>query len=182
MYSKILYRKYRYDSSFVFNLAIFSSLQNFLETQEHPQGRILGLDVGDSYVGIALSDSHQIIASPLSLYKRISFQKDAGHLVGIIEKEKICIVLMGLPYNLDGSIGSQGKKTLLFAEKITHFLTIPIVFWDERFSTQAVEKMMISFDTSRKKREALVDKLSATYILQGALDYLKLALTNSSGR
>ena len=139
--------------------------------------RILALDVGSKYIGLAISDSLQMIASPLSLYQRKSNALDVAHLSKLVKEYVCCAVLVGLPRNLDGNLSQQGEKITSFCEKLNQGLEVlgtPIVFWDERFSTQAVEKSMISFDFSRKKREELIDKLSATYILQGALDFLAM--------
>lgn len=153
-------------------MALFTSIEAFLQDNQLQVGRILALDVGDKYIGIAVSDSLQMIASPFKLYERKSYQKDCEEIKNLIAKENVKLLIIGLPLNLSGEIGTQGQKTITFAEKITPKITVPIIFWDERFSSQAVEKMMLSFDTSRKKRGELIDKLSATYILQGVLDYL----------
>lgn len=154
-------------------MSVFSSFSQFLETETLGKGRLVALDVGDKYIGIAISDTLRLIASPYKLYERKSFAKDSLEIAQIIKKEDAVALIIGLPVNLSGEVGKQGERTLIFAEKIENTVDIPIIFWDERFSTQAVEKMMIGFDTSRKKRDQLIDKLSATYILQGVLDYLR---------
>lgn len=139
--------------------------------------RILALDVGDKYIGLAMSDGLQMIASPLTLYKRKNNAEDIKYLQGLAKDYACCAILVGLPQNLRGDLSRQGEKIVGFCEKLAVILDelgIPILFWDERFSTQAVEKTMISFDFSRKKREELIDKLAATYILQGALDFLAM--------
>lgn len=132
----------------------------------------MALDVGDKYVGIAISDTLRMIASPYMLYERKSFAKDSAFFKLHSEKEAVKGMIIGIPLNLSGEYGSQSQKTIIFAEKIDQTVDLPIIFWDERFSTQAVDKMMIAMNTSRKKREQRLDTLSATYILQGALDYL----------
>ena len=132
----------------------------------------MALDVGDKYVGVAISDTLRMIASPYMLYERKSFAKDSSFFKLHTEKEDVSAIIVGLPLNLSGERGGQSQKTIVFSEKIEQIIDIPIIFWDERFSTQAVDKMMISMNTSRKKREQRLDTLSATYILQGALDFL----------
>lgn len=131
------------------------------------------LDVGDKFIGIAISDTLRLISSPYKLYERKSYQKDGLEIATLASKEGVAAVIIGLPVNLSGEIGAQAEKTIQFIKKIENQVHIPLIFWDERFSSQAVEKMMLSFDTSRKKREKLIDKLASTYILQGVLDYLK---------
>jgi len=143
---------------------------HFLEKNK----RILALDVGDKYIGLALSDTLQMIASPVSVYKRKNNAADVAFIQDLVKKNEGCLVLVGLPQNLSGDISRQGEKIMGFCEKLAPTLDVPVLFWDERFSTQAVEKTMIGFDFSRKKREELIDKLAATYILQGALDFLSM--------
>lgn len=154
-------------------MAVFSSLSEFLLHNELPHGRLMCLDVGDKFIGIAISDTLRLISSPYKLYERKSYQKDGLEIATLASKEGVAAVIIGLPVNLSGEIGAQAEKTIQFIKKIENQVHIPLIFWDERFSSQAVEKMMLSFDTSRKKREKLIDKLASTYILQGVLDYLK---------
>ncbi|MBX9977858.1 MAG: Holliday junction resolvase RuvX [Alphaproteobacteria bacterium] len=140
------------------------------------EARILGLDVGEKCVGMALSDTRAVIASPFEYYERKSGQKDAAHFEKVLKSYAISLIIVGLPLNLDGTHSSQATRILAYMEKIHAMLSqtmphINIIFWDERFSSMAVERAMLQHDMSRKKREHNIDKLAATYILQGALDY-----------
>lgn len=134
--------------------------------------RLLGLDVGDKTVGVAISDTNWIIASPLLLIKRTSLAKDAAQLQDLITKHSICAMVAGLPVNMNGTEGPQAGKVRHFVEKISETLDIPIFLWDERLSTMAVTRTLLEADMSRKKRKDVVDKMAATYILQGILDRL----------
>lgn len=134
--------------------------------------RLLGLDLGDKTIGIALSDVSWIISSPLVLIKRTAFKKDLEQLQEIITKHNICALIIGLPVNMNGTQGSQAEKVLQFVGKMAETITTPIVMWDERLSTMAVTRTLLEADVSRKKRKDVVDKMAACYILQGALDRL----------
>lgn len=145
---------------------------NTLAPLKQQKRRLLGLDVGDKTVGIAISDINWIIASPLLLIKRISFQKDVAQLQDIIKKNEVCALVAGLPVNMNGTEGPQAEKTRNFLSKVSEVIDIPIVLWDERLSTMAVTRTLLEADISRKKRKDVVDKMAATYILQGVLDRL----------
>ena len=154
-------------------MALYNNFNEYLDGENLPKkGRILGLDVGAKYVGISLSDERAVIASPFKYYERRSFQKDSDYFKSIIQDYKAVLIIAGLPLNLDGSMSKQGENVTTFIDKISAFLDVDIVYWDERFSTMAVERAMLEHDMSRKKRENNIDKLAATYILQGALDFL----------
>jgi putative Holliday junction resolvase len=138
---------------------------------------LLGLDPGKTVIGIAISDPGLRVASPLVSLKRTKFTKDAAELIKIIRERAIGGLVIGLPKNLDGSEGSaaQAARTLasnLLKQGHLPIADMPIVFWDERFSTAAVERFMIADDMSRKRRDEVIDKAAAAYILQGALDAL----------
>ncbi len=137
------------------------------------KGRILGLDVGDKYIGMSLSDERMVIASPFEGYQRKSFQKDSDYFVKTVRDYAIQFIIVGLPLNLDGTMSTKAKNIVAFIERIENVVGVDFVFWDERFSTMAVERAMLQQDMSRKKRENNIDKLAATYILQGALDFIK---------
>ncbi len=131
---------------------------------------ILGLDVGDKTVGLALSDLTRTIASPLETLKRGKFKDTALRLKAIIDLHGIGALVVGLPINMDGSEGPRAQSVRQFAANVMAEIDIDICFWDERLSTVAVEGAMLEADLSRARRKQLVDKLAAAYILQGALD------------
>ncbi|MDG1437395.1 MAG: Holliday junction resolvase RuvX [Emcibacteraceae bacterium] len=134
--------------------------------------RLLGLDLGSKTIGIALSDFLLTIASPMETIRRKKFTTDAERLLEIIEEQNVGGLVLGLPINMDGTEGPRCQSTRQFAKNMAEKTDIPIGFWDERMSTMAVTRTLIEADTSRKRRSELVDKLAASYILQGALDYL----------
>lgn len=136
--------------------------------------RILGLDLGSKTIGLALSDILLTIASPLETIRRAKFTKDAERLDEIIAEHGVGALILGLPLGMDGSEGPRCQSTRDFARNVLARRDIPIVLWDERLSTAAVERMLIDADTTRARRAQLVDKLAAAYILQGALDRLKV--------
>ena len=134
---------------------------------------ILSLDYGESKVGIAISDPNCTIALPSEVYKRNKTDKDFIYIKEFIEKNDIQAVLIGMPYNMDGTEGEKCIEVKNFTNKLLKFININIIFWDERFSTQAQEKILIEKDLSRKKRKKVIDKLAAGYFLQSFLDFLK---------
>lgn len=132
--------------------------------------RILGLDVGDKTVGVAVSDLLQLTAQGLTTIRRESKVKDYAALEDIINEYSIKKVVVGLPKNMNGTIGPQGDKTIKFAEKLKNKFNIELIYEDERLTTMAAEKMLISGDVRRDKRKQVIDKVAATYILQTYLD------------
>jgi putative holliday junction resolvase len=135
--------------------------------------RLLGLDLGSKTIGLAISDSGFMIASPLETIRRKKFTADALALKAIIDERQIGGLVLGLPKNMDGSDGPRVQSTRQFAANLLERFDIPIAFWDERLSTIAVERVLVDeADMSRRKRSAVVDKMAASYILQGALDLL----------
>lgn len=148
----------------------------FVENQEEfnkklpKEGRLLGLDVGETTIGVALSDVRRVIASPFFTIERKKFGKDVEKLKAAISNQKICGLIIGYPINMDGSLGARTQSVRTFVSNISKHINLPMLLWDERMSTMAVEKMMIQADMSRKRRAELVDKLAASYILQGYLD------------
>ena len=134
---------------------------------------ILSLDYGESKVGIAISDTNCSIALPSEVYKRNKTNKDFLYIKEFIIKNNIQALLIGMPYNMDGSEGEQCETVKNFTNKLLEFIDINIIFWDERFSTQAQERILIDKDLSRKKRKKVIDKLAASYFLQAFLDFLK---------
>ena len=138
-----------------------------------PKARLLGLDLGEKTIGLALSDTGLTIASPYATIKRVKFTLDAKELLAIAAKEGAGGFVLGLPLNMDGSEGPRCQSVRQFAKNLEALTALPITFWDERMSTMAVTKVLIEADRSRKRRKELVDKMAASYILQGALDWLK---------
>ncbi|THD36776.1 MAG: Holliday junction resolvase RuvX [Sphingomonas sp.] len=134
-------------------------------------GRLLGLDVGTKTIGTALCDAGWSFASPAELIRRTKFTADKATLVALIGAQAVQGLVVGLPLNLDGSDSPRTQSTRAFARNLAD-LNLPILLWDERWSTQAVERQMIAEDLSRAKRAERVDKLAASYILQGAIDGL----------
>lgn len=132
--------------------------------------RIMGLDVGDKTIGIAVSDLLQLTAQGLTTIRRESKVKDYVALKEIIDEYDIKKVVVGLPKNMNGTIGPQGEKTMKFAEKIKNKFNIELIYEDERLTTMAAEKMLIAGDVRREKRKKVIDKVAATYILQLYLD------------
>lgn len=134
-------------------------------------GRLLGLDVGTKTIGTALCDAGWSFASPAHLIKRTKFTADKAELVTLIGQQQVKGLVIGLPLNLDGTDSPRTQSTRAFARNLAD-LNLPIFLWDERWSTAAVERQMIAEDLSRAKRAERVDKLAASYILQGAIDAL----------
>ena len=146
---------------------------NDLRTTVKRDERLLGLDLGSKTIGLAISDSGFMIASPLDTIRRRKFTADALALKAIIDERQIGGLVLGLPKNMDGSDGPRVQSTRQFATNLLERFDIPIAFWDERLSTMAVERVLVNeADMSRQKRNAVVDKMAASYILQGALDLM----------
>ena len=138
-----------------------------------PEARLLGLDVGSKTVGLALSDVTCSIATPYETLRRTKFTADAKKIAGIVEEMGVGGLVIGMPYNLDGSEGPRAQSTRAFARNLAAHVHVPMAFWDERFSTAAVERHLIEADASRKRRAEVIDRMAAAYILQGALDRLR---------
>jgi len=133
--------------------------------------RVMGLDVGTKTVGVALSDVLHMIASPLETVKRKKFRDDSARLSAIAEEHEVGGILLGLPLSMDGTEGPRCQSTRAFADNLGKVIDLPMVFWDERLSTSAVERMLVDdVDMTRKRRSEVIDKLAAVYILQGFLD------------
>jgi len=134
-------------------------------------GRLIGLDVGTRTIGTALCDAGWAIATPAELIRRSKFAKDLAALRALVEAQQVRGIVVGLPLNLDGSESPRTQSVRAFARNLTQ-LELPILLWDERWSTQAVTRTLIEADASRARRAELVDKMAAGYILQGAIDAL----------
>lgn len=135
-------------------------------------GRLMGLDLGTKTIGVAISDGIRLTATPLETIKRQKFTQDALRLAQIIEEHNISGIVLGLPLNMDGTEGPRAQSTRAFSRNLNSKIDLPIAYWDERLSTSAVTRTLIEADVSRAKRAQVVDKLAASYILQGALDRL----------
>jgi len=138
-----------------------------------PSGKILGLDLGTKTIGVAVSDAMRYAATPLETIKRTKFTQDAERLIALVRENQAVAIVLGLPLNMDGSEGPRVQSTRAFARNLLQKIDLPIAFWDERLSTSAVTRMMIEADLRRDRRAEIVDKLAASYILQGLLDRLR---------
>ena len=143
-----------------------------------PQGRcLLGIDPGSVAIGVAVSDPNWVIASPLATITRKNFAADSAALIKLINERRAGGLIVGLPRNMDGSEGPSAQSARAFVRNLFERSPLPdpampVVFWDERLSTAAVERFLIGTDMTRKRRDAIIDKTAAAYILQGALDGL----------
>lgn len=138
-----------------------------------PGNRLIGLDLGEKTIGLALSDTLLTVATPMETLKRGKFSADAAKLDAIISAQGVGGLVIGLPLNMDGSDGPSAQSARAFARNFTARSPLPIVMIDERLSTAAVTLTLLDADLSRKRRAAVVDKMAAAYILQGALDRLR---------
>jgi putative holliday junction resolvase len=138
-----------------------------------PMRPLIGIDLGDKTLGIALSDRTRMIATALETIQRTKFTADALRLAALIAQHDVGGLVLGLPLNLDGSEGPRVQSTRAFARNLLRTITLPILMYDERLSTVAAERMLIEADVSRKKRKAVIDQVAATIILQGALDGMR---------
>lgn len=132
--------------------------------------RILGLDVGDKRIGVAVSDAFGWTAQAVKVINRDSLEKDVAELQKIIETYAVEEIVVGLPKNMDGSMGERAIRTTLYSEQLNEALQLPVVLWDERLSTVAATRTLLEADLSRHKRKQVIDKLAAVIILQGYLD------------
>ncbi len=132
--------------------------------------RILGLDVGNKTIGVALSDPLGITAQGITTIRRKGEDRDIEELKSLCDEYKVEIIVCGLPKNMNGTLGPQSEKVLKFCHSIEQVINLPIKMWDERLTTVAANRAMLEADLSRAKRKKIVDKMAATYILQGYLD------------
>jgi putative Holliday junction resolvase len=137
-----------------------------------PGQAIGGLDLGTKTIGISVSDLGRRFATPREVIKRVKFGIDAEALLAIAAREKIAAFVIGLPINMDGSEGPRAQATRAFVRNMAQKTAIPFIYWDERLSTVAAERVLIEMDVSRKKRVDRIDSAAASFILQGALDRL----------
>jgi len=141
---------------------------------------VLGLDLGEKTIGVAASDATRTVASPLSLIRKTKFTDDVAAIVALMKSRNAAGLVIGLPVNMDGTEGARCQSCRAFARNLARldpdrWAAVPILFWDERLSTAAVDRMLIQeHDVSRGRRAELVDKVAAAWILQGALERLRM--------
>jgi putative Holliday junction resolvase len=133
--------------------------------------RILGLDVGDKTVGVAVSDELGLTAQGVTVLQRRSLAADLLFLRQTCAQYEVTAIVVGLPKNMDGSLGSQAQKTLAFIEHIRRATAVPVIAWDERLTTQAAERALLETNTRRYRRKAVRDRLAAQFILQSYLEW-----------
>ena len=138
-----------------------------------PGQRLFGLDLGTKSIGIAVSDGLLWASSSLETIQRTKFSKDVARILDLCGQFKICALVIGLPLNMDGSEGPRAQATRAFVRNLAQHTDLPVVFWDERLSTVAAERVMIEADMSRKKRALKIDAAAAAFILQGVLDRIE---------
>ena len=138
----------------------------------NPGQRLLGLDVGAKTIGIALSDLSRIIASPTTTIRRTKFRADVTQLKALVEEHEIAALIIGMPFNMDGSEGPRCQSVRQFAANVLEVIDIPAALWDERLSTVTAERVLLEADMSRKRRAEVIDKMAAAVILQSALDLM----------
>ena len=146
-----------------------------------PEGKkLLGIDLGTKTIGLAVSDPSLKIASPIKTLNRSKLKKNSPEIALIASEHSIGGIVVGMPINMDGTVSARAQATKDWAFSLVELLFVPIAFWDERLSTAAVEKAMIKADLSRKRRAKRIDSAAATYILQGALDFIQMDTTKNS--
>ncbi|QFR32199.1 Holliday junction resolvase RuvX [Ancylobacter sp. TS-1] len=138
-----------------------------------PRGGLIGLDLGTKTIGVASSDPDRRLAAPVETISRKQFTPDAQRILALAEARGAAGFVLGLPVNMDGSEGPRAQASRAFARNLARLTDLPIVLWDERLSTAAVERDMIATDMSRARRAEVVDQQAAAFILQGALDRLR---------
>jgi len=134
--------------------------------------RILGLDVGDKTLGIAVSDALALTAQGVAVHRRTSLAADLAYVRGLLEQYDVGAIVVGLPKNMDGSLGPQAQKTLAFMQRLERACVVPVIPWDERLTTQQAERVLLEADASRRRRKQVRDKLAAQLILQAYLEWL----------
>lgn len=132
--------------------------------------RIMGLDVGERTIGVAVSDAMGWTAQGIETIRRQNPERDMTRLTELIDEYQITEIVVGLPRNMNGTIGPSGESCQAFAASLIEHTSLPVHLWDERLTTAAAERMLISADVSRSKRKKVIDKIAATFILQGYLD------------
>ncbi len=138
-----------------------------------PNAPLVGLDLGEKTIGVAVSDATRMVASPLELIRKTKFTADVNRLFALMEGRKAGGIVIGLPVNMDGTEGPRCQSARAFGRNLLRLRDLPIAFWDERMSSMAVNRVLIDeADVTRARRADVVDKMAAAWILQGALDRL----------
>jgi putative Holliday junction resolvase len=132
--------------------------------------RYLGLDAGDLRIGVALSDETATLASGLLTLERVGPRKDVRTIVALVREHEVGEVVVGMPYRLDGTLGSQGEKVTAFVEALRRALPVPVATWDERLTSVAADELLAEAGVRRRDRKARIDRAAAVLILQGYLD------------
>lgn len=145
-----------------------------LATALPAQGGLMGLDLGEKTIGLAVSDLRQTVASPDRTLRRVKFGVDAAALLAVVQARGVVGLVLGLPLNMDGSEGPRVQSTRAFARNLAALTPLPIGFWDERLSTVAAQRALLEADLSRAKRAQVIDHVAAAFILQGFLDRLSV--------
>ena len=148
---------------------VYNVIEEFIENIG-VEGALMGLDLGEKTIGVAVSDTRQTVATGIKTIKRTKFQQDLTILTQIIVGRDIRGVILGLPKNMNGSEGPKCQSTRAFAKNISLTVPLPITFWDERLSTVAAERSLIEANASRRRRAEVIDYVAASFILQGSLD------------
>jgi len=141
-----------------------------------PEGALMGIDNGKKFIGISISDTTRIIATPKHVIKRGKFSSVCSEIDLLIQEYGICGIVMGLPLGLDGNIGSSAQSAMTFARNLSAKINIHILLWDERFSSSAANRMLEEHDIKTKKQRGMVDRIASAYILQGFLDRITFRL------
>ena len=147
-------------------------IKDFANYRERGQ-RIMGLDLGEKTIGVAISDPTWQIATPIMVIRRTNRKADMTSILSVASQYHVLGIVVGLPMNMNGSFGPQAEKMREFAHSLSELSEMLVTLWDERLSTAAVNRTLLSADMSRKRRGEVVDKLAAAYILQGVLDRLR---------
>jgi putative Holliday junction resolvase len=143
--------------------------------------RYLGLDVGDVRIGVALSDETATLASGFVTLERVGPRKDVKAVAAIVRERDVHEVVVGMPWRLDGNLGPQGEKVMGFVEALRRGLKVPVVTWDERFTTVAADELLAEAGVRRRDRKARIDRAAAVLILQGYLDSLQSRVPTPGG-
>ena len=141
-----------------------------------PYAPVVGLDLGEKTIGVAVSDATRTVASPIELIRKVKFTQDAAALFKLMESRGAAGIVIGLPVNMDGTEGPRCQSSRAFGRNLLRLKDLPIAFWDERMSSMAINRVLIDeADITRARRAELVDKMAAAWILQGALERLRSA-------
>jgi len=132
-------------------------------------GAIAGLDLGEKTIGVAVSDRSYAFAHPRPVIRRKKFGLDAAALLALLQRESVTAIVIGLPVNMDGTLGPRAQATKAFVRNMERLTALPFCYWDERLSTVAAERALLEMDVSRGKRAERIDSAAAAFILQGAL-------------